>query len=257
MANMRNIVRRWKRSERKISNKRERIRLFFVGEGLLILLNLLCYRDGFWMIPEQILLIPGWKIWEKRKMKKERRQYETGFRDLLRSLMTSFQAGYSLENACRIALKEMESSGEKPENPIVGKLRKLVQGLELHIPADKMFAVFARETGLEEAGQLSAVIEIVHSTGGNMVDVLKRSMEHMKARMDAREEIQVLLSGKIFEKNIMLLMPLCIFLYLRITNPEYVACFYQSVTGHLMMSAVIGIILFCFYWTEKIMDIQF
>ena len=82
-------------------------------------------------------------------------------------------------------------------------------------------------------------------------------MQHLKYKMDTEEEIRVLLSGKLFEKNIMLSMPFFILVYLRLANPEYVACFYKSVAGHLIMSAMIGITAACFFWSDKIMDIQF
>ena len=101
------------------------------------------------------------------------------------------------------------------------------------------------------------MIEIVQSTGGNVVEILKRTMQHLKYKMDTEEEIRVLLSGKLFEKNIMLSMPFFILVYLRLANPEYVACFYKSVAGHLIMSAMIGITVACFFWSDKIMDIQF
>ncbi len=61
---------------------------------------------------------------------------------------------------------------------------------------------FAESTGLEEAKQFAVVIEIVRSTtGGNMVEILKRTMQHLKYKMDTEEEIRVLLSGKFFEKK--------------------------------------------------------
>ena len=116
---------------------------------------------------------------------------------------------------------------------------------------------FAESTGLEEAKQFAVVIEIVRSTGGNMVEILKRTMQHLKYKMDTEEEIRVLLSGKLFEKNIMLSMPFFILLYLRLANPEYVECFYNTILGHLVMSGMIGITVFCFFWSEKIMNIRF
>lgn len=99
--------------------------------------------------------------------------------------------------------------------------------------------------------------QIARSTGGNMVEILKRTMQHLKYKMDTEEEIRVLLSGKLFEKNIMLSMPFFILLYLRLANPKYVECFYNTILGHLVMSGMIGITVFCFFWSEKIMNIRF
>ena len=124
---------------------------------------------------------------------------------------------------------------------MLGQMRRIVQGIDLHIALEQLFMDFAERTNLEEARQFAVVIEIVQSTGGNVVEILKRTMQHLKYKMDTEEEIRVLLSGKIFEKNIMLSMPFFILVYLRLSNPEYVACFYKSVAGHLVMSVIIGI----------------
>ena len=154
-------------------------------------------------------------------------------------------------------MKELENLYQDTKNPMLKQMRRIVQGIELHISLEQLFMEFADNTGLDEARQFAAVIEIVRSTGGNIVEILKRTMQQLKYKMDTEDEIRVLLSGKIFEKNIMLSMPFFILLYLRLANPEYVACFYNSVAGHLVMSVMVGITVFCFFWSEKIMNIQF
>ena len=87
---------------------KENVIFFLAGELGLLLLNILCYGDMYWMIPEQVLMVPCFKILKERKNKKEQQLYQKGFQDLLQSLLTSLQAGYSLNNSCRIALRELE-----------------------------------------------------------------------------------------------------------------------------------------------------
>lgn len=228
-----------------------------IVEAGLILLNILCYGDIRWLLLEQILLFPCFNVLKRKKREKEKHLYEKGFQNLLQSMMTSLQAGYSLNNSCRIALKELEELYQDQNNPMLRQMRRIIQGLDLHITLEQLFMEFAESTGLEEAKQFAVVIEIVRSTGGNMVEILKRTMQHLKYKMDTEEEIRVLLSGKLFEKNIMLSMPFFILLYLRLANPKYVECFYNTILGHLVMSGMIGITVFCFFWSEKIMNIRF
>lgn len=92
---------------------KENVIFFLAGELGLLLLNILCYGDMYWMIPEQVLMVPCFKILKERKNKKEQQLYQKGFQDLLQSLLTSLQAGYSLNNSCRIALRELESLYEE------------------------------------------------------------------------------------------------------------------------------------------------
>lgn len=229
----------------------------FWGAGNCFVANILCYGDIRWLLLEQILLFPCFNVLKRKKREKEKHLYEKGFQNLLQSMMTSLQAGYSLNNSCRIALKELEELYQDQNNPMLRQMRRIIQGLDLHITLEQLFMEFAESTGLEEAKQFAVVIEIVRSTGGNMVEILKRTMQHLKYKMDTEEEIRVLLSGKLFEKNIMLSMPFFILLYLRLANPEYVECFYNTILGHLVMSGMIGITVFCFFWSEKIMNIRF
>lgn len=150
---------------------KENVIFFLAGELGLLLLNILCYGDMYWMIPEQVLMVPCFKILKERKNKKEQQLYQKGFQDLLQSLLTSLQAGYSLNNSCRIALRELESLYEGEQNPMLGQMRRIVQGIDLHIALEQLFMDFAERTNLEEARQFAVVIEIVQSTGGNVVEI--------------------------------------------------------------------------------------
>ena len=74
---------------------KENVIFFLAGELGLLLLNILCYGDMYWMIPEQVLMVPCFKIMKERKKKKEQQLYQKGFQDLLQSLLTSLPAVYN------------------------------------------------------------------------------------------------------------------------------------------------------------------
>lgn len=242
-----------------VEKKKEPARFWEIvaGEILLLVIVVLCYGDFLFMIPLQILFIPYLRVMKQKKAQWKERQYLVGFREVLQSLVTSLQAGYSLENACRIACTELEPLFHGKKNPTMNQLRRIVHGIDLHRPLEELFMEYAEESGVEEIYQFAVVLDIARNTGGNVVEILKNSMEHLEHRMNAEEEIRVILSGKIFEKNIMLLMPFGMLFYLRVTNPQYVSCFYNTAGGHIVMTIFIIAIIGCFFWTEKIMDISF
>ena len=102
------------------------------------------------------------------------------------------------------------------ESATVRQLRQIVRGIELRRSPEQMFMEYARETQIEEIYEFAVVLHIAKSTGGNVVEILKNSMEHLQSRMEVTKELQVSMSGRIFEKNIMLCMPLGVLLYLRL-----------------------------------------
>lgn len=231
------------------------ILVILLGELLLLCLEELCYDDFFWIFPLQILMVPYLYYLRRRKEEKLRHRYESGFRELLQSMMTSIQAGYSLENACRAAEKELISlRGES--DPTILQLQKIVRGIELHIPVEQLFLEYARETELEDIYQFAIVLEIARGTGGNMVEVIRNAMEHLQKKMSTTEEVRVILSGKLLEKNIMLFMPFGVLIYMRVFNPSYTKCITETMGGHILISVVLAAVFGCFFWTERLIKTE-
>lgn len=225
-----------------------------IGELFTVLVWLICYQDAVWFFLMQPLMIPCVKTVRKVRKNRRRIRYQKGFLNLQQSLMTSLQAGYTLENACRIALDELKEICKEEKDPIIEAFRPVVGGLQLHIPVEKLFFQLAETTDLEEIRQFATVLDIASSTGGNVVEIIRNAMNQLHRKMEAEREIQVVLSGKILEKNIMLLMPFMILLYLRLVNGQYIRVFYSTLGGHLMMSFLLVGTLLCFFWTEHIME---
>ncbi len=226
------------------------------GEILLGLVEIICYEDRIWMLPLQILLVPFITEWNRYRERRRRRIYALGFQDLLQSLMTSVQAGYNLENALRAALPELTEQRSLEKDPTLIQVRQILYGMEVGVPVERLFHNYARETVNEDIRQFAEVIEIAKHTGGNMVTILKNTMDHFRKKMAAEEEIRVILSGVVFEKNIMLFMPIVILIYMRLTNPEYMSCIYKTMTGHILISLVLGATVGCYYWTESLIQIK-
>lgn len=258
MKNMKKRWNIWKQRAIRTFDLKGVLLILGSGELALGLINLLCFMDPVWMLPLQPLLIPWFSVMHRRKQERRRDLCEKGFRELLQSLMASLQAGYSLENACLAAVTELEETGRgrKPDAFLV-QMRNLEKGIRLHVDISRLFAIMAEETGVEEIRELAAVIEIAARTGGNIVEIMRCALEHMRTRMETTEEIRVAMSGKLFEKNIMLLMPFLILFYLRLTNPEYVRVFYESMAGHVIMAVILLTSVGCYFWSEKIMAIEF
>ena len=233
------------------------MRQILAAEAILVFLNILCYSDWLWMIPLQAFLYPLCIEWEKHRKRRLGRKYSEGFQEVLQSLMTSIQTGYTMENACRAVLSELEEQGERREkDPTVAQIRKIVYGLDLGIPVDQLFMQYAEETGIDDIRDFAGVLEIVKVTGGNLVVILKKTMDDFRRKMDTEEEVRTILSGVNYEKNIMLCMPLLVFAYMRFTNHAYMSCLYETMAGHVLMTFVLAAVLLCYYWTESMIHIR-
>lgn len=241
----------WKRASKfeEVFNFRNLI----LGQLLILSLAYLCYDNLFWVLLLQPLMIPYGFYLCTQKRKRKMRQYEKGFYDFLQSILPSLQAGYSLENACVTAYEELLQIYGK-ENAFVKQLNRVTCGIEVHVPLEELICEMADLTENEDIRQFATILEILKNMGGNSVEILRNSMIRIQKKMDTAEEIRTVLSGKIYEKNLMLTMPFLMILYLRITNGSYLTLFYTSIAGQCVMSICLMGILACFYWTEQIMS---
>lgn len=170
-------------------------------------------------------------------------------------MLPSLQAGYSLENACIAAYRELrEVDGE--DHAFVVQMALVVQGIEVHIPVEDLFLEMASATDSEDIHQFAVVLEILKNMGGNSVEILRNSMIRIQKKMETTEEIRTILSGKIYEKNLMLLMPFFLMIYLRVSNGSYLDMLYHTLPGRLVMTLALAGIIVCFYWSECIMKIS-
>ena len=160
MDNMKLTGRQSKNLNRYIS----KIRDYLYGELMIWLLAFLWYDNLWWGIILQILLIPYTLFLRKYYKKREKMQYQRGFRDFLQLILLSFQAGYSLENACVAAKKELEDM-LGPEHAFIKELKKMVRGIEIHIPVENLFSEMAVNTENMDIYQFSAILHILKNTG--------------------------------------------------------------------------------------------
>ena len=233
---------------------KELVREWMPGEILICLLAVIWYDNAYAVLFLQLLLIPYGMFAGDRRRKLRKKQVEKGFYDFLQSFILSLQAGYSLENACLAGYRELRGTyGEK--DAFVDQLRQVAQGIEVHIPVEELFHEMAQSTGNEDIHQFAVILEILKTMGGNSVEVMKNSVVRIRKKMETAEEIRTLLSGKIYEKNLMLLMPFFMVLYLRITNPSYLDTLYHTLAGQVVMTVSLAGILVCFFWGERIMRI--
>lgn len=223
------------------------------AELAIFLLAELCYKDMIFALPLQAALLPAHGEFRRWMKLRRRRQYIEGFREMLRSFMTSLQAGLSMENACRTARKDLEEYFGKSSHPILVQIDAICRGLDLNIGIEELFGRFADQTGIQDIHEFAAVMETARKSGGDLVEIMRNTSSRLQVKMDTTEEIRACLSGIQLEKNIMLVMPLIMLVYLNMTGASYTSVLYESSAGRIVMSLLLIIMVCCYYWTEAIL----
>ena len=201
------------------------------------------------------LAIPIGLACQRREQQKRREELGEEFKEMMSSVLTSLRAGYSAENAIRDSCREMAFQyGE--ESQICRELRRIVHGMDNRIPVENLLQEFAQRSDVEEIREFAEVFAIAKRKGGNMTQILQRTISLIQNRMEVEKEIRVMISSRKMEQLIMDAAPFVIILYIKATSPGFFDILYGNTAGVLIMTCCLAAYSGALVLSEKIMDIR-
>lgn len=195
------------------------------------------------------------KYIKKEAEKRKKDELNTQFKDMLISMTAAMRAGYSVENALKEALSEMEMT-YGADSAICKELCIMINQLKVGSPAEEVFFDFAGRSTVEDIETFASVFKIAKRSGGDMVEIMRKTSADISAKVDTKNEIAVLISAKRLEQNIMMLMPAAIIVYMRLSSDGLLDPLYGNAAGILIMSACLGVYALAWYLGRKITDIE-
>ncbi|WP_434310585.1 type II secretion system F family protein [Hominifimenecus sp. rT4P-3] len=186
---------------------------------------------------------------KKKRARQERLAHQ--FQDSLIALASALSAGFSVENAVEEARKEMISVyGE--EGMIVQELGMIVRKIRMNSTVEQAFAELAGRSGLADIRQLADVFSIAKRSGGDLVQILTRTAETLRRKVQMKEEIRTLMAGKRLEQKVMCAMPAAMLFYIRVSSPGFTDPLYEGVFGRSVMSGCLMVYGLAVFWGERI-----
>ena len=224
------------------------------GAGIAVLFGRLFYDSWIAVMLLMPLVVP-WFIFQK-KMEKRRRVRVLGiqFRDAIASVLTSLKAGYSIENAFRESGRDMELLYGK-KSPICKELKRIYKGLNNNIPLEKLMGRLGKESGNADIEEFAEVFAVAKRSGGNMTDIIGRTISVISRKMDVEKEIDVLISSKRLEAGIMNFVPFFIIFYISITSNGFFEPLYHNVLGVVLMTICMLVYFAAYLLSQKIVNI--
>lgn len=210
------------------------------------------YRSTWAMIPLTPVGFGCFCIIRRKKMEKAKEELKSQFRECILSVAAFLQAGYSAENAFVECEKDMAIMyGEDAQ--ICGELGLIRRGLNINITLEELLRDFARRSNCEEISQFAGIFALAKRNGGNMAAIIRSSAALIGKRIELRQEIATLLSGKRMELNIMEVMPFGILLYISLGNPGYFDGLYHNLFGVAVMTGCLIVYLAAYLIGELVM----
>lgn len=200
------------------------------------------YRSALASIP---LAVVGYLFFcqiKRRKIEHCKKELVCQFKECILSVSASLKAGYAIENAILESRSDMQLL--YGENSLIYEELELIRrGLIINISLEEQLMDLAIRSGCEEIRQFAQVFSIARKNGGNIPEIIQVSVDLIGQRIEVRQELLTMLSGRKMEQNIMKWMPFGILGYISISNPGYFDSLYHNWQGAAIMTGCLGIYL--------------
>lgn len=225
------------------------------GALVLFLIGLVFYRHVLFAA----LLVPAAvfypRLRQHNRREKLQRELSLQFRQALFSLSSSLAAGRSVENAFREAVRDLLVLYPYRDAPIVRELAAISSRLDNGEPIERCIADLAERAGLDEITDFADVFITCKRTGGDLVQVMRRTSQLIGERIEMEQDIAVMIAQKRFEANLLTVMPLLFVGLLQISAPDYMAPLYEG-AGYLIVTVALALLAASCLLIRKIMDIK-
>lgn len=225
------------------------------GLGMLGVTAWLFY-DSLWVMILMLPYLPFYleKLSHEKSIKREIKTARQ-FKDGMMAISAALAVGYSVENSFREATGALENLYGKEEIMTL-EFREITRKINLNENVEDALESMALRLGLEDAVYFAEVFRFAKRSGGNLMEIIRKTARNISDKMEVKEEIQVLISGKQMEQKVMNVMPFAIIAYLRVGAYEFIAPIYGNVPGMVAMSLCLAGYLAAKKMADRIVQIQ-
>ena len=182
-----------------------------------------------------ILLIPA-GVWYYIQLldeciKRKEQEFLVQFKELIQTFSSLLNTGYSVENAVKESLKEMQIF-YSDDAAILRELEIMVRQIRVQVPV---------EQAVEE---------------GNLMSIIRNTADQIGDKIDVKREIDTMLAAKKYEFQVMSVIPFGIVLYMTVSFPEFMGNLYGNIAGRGVMTGCLIIYLGAYGLGRKIIEIE-
>lgn len=234
---------------------KERTKAGMKTAGMIGITAWLYYRRVWAVI---FLILPG--IWLYREFleeesKKKEQEFQKQFREMIQTLSSALNTGYSVENAFYETQKELKI--QYPEEARISReLLLITRKLRMHIPVEQVLEEFAERVPSEDVKSFVTVFVTAKKSGGDMIGIIRNTTSQIGDKIEVKREIDTLLAAKKYEFQIMSMVPYGIIAYMSLSFSDFMEELYGNVTGIGVMTLCLGIYVGAYYLGVRLLRID-
>ncbi|MBU5440722.1 type II secretion system F family protein [Paenibacillus sp. MSJ-34] len=234
---------------------KQRIVSFAAAAAVLFAIGYLFYQQ----LAFAVLLACGGALYPRVRQKSllAKRRAELGFqfKQALYSLASSLAAGRSVENGFREAIQDLQLLYPDMQTDLIREFKVICFRLENGEPIERAIQDFSRRAAIEDITNFADVFTTCKRTGGDLVQVVRRTSAMIGEKLDIQQEISVMIAQKRFESKAVMAAPFLFIAFLNVSAPDFLEPM-RGMAGYIVSTVALLALGACYWLIAKIMDIQ-
>jgi tight adherence protein B len=190
-----------------------------------------------WAFAASIAIVVGFWSYTRHCISKNAALLERQLVDALGIAARALRAGHPLLGAFQLISEEID----EPLRDIFLRIcQEQMLGLDLKDSIQKV----ARSSYNHELKFFATAVAIQLQSGGNLADLMDSLATVIRSRMKLNRRVRVMTAQTQFSKRLLIALPIIMFFFMDISNPEYMEPLYTTMTGRFMLVIMASSILF-------------
>lgn len=228
----------------------------FLAMGLCFCVGLLFYNSVLLSVLFSFVGILYIPLRRKEQLTKRKQVIHLQFKDALYFLSVSLTAGKSLETALMDTQKALAGIYSGQDCDMLKELEIMNGRILMNDTVENAFYDLAERSGIEDIKSFADVLTLSKRAGANLVEVIKNTSETIREKIEIRQEIENLISGKKLEQKVLSVMPFAMVFLLRSSSSDFLDPLMNTTFGHVVMTAALALILIGLVIGHKVMQIE-
>ena len=168
--------------------------------------------------------------WLVRARSQRQKKMAEQLADVLSILASSLRAGHGF-------LQSLDQVASEISEPSASEFHRVVSEIRLGRPIDEAMIAMADRIGSEDMRWAVMAVNIQREVGGNLAEVLDIVAKTVRERAYIHRQVRVLSAEGRISIAILAALPVGLFIYLALVNPEYVTPLFTHPIGQIMLLA--------------------
>ena len=146
--------------------------------------------------------------------------------------------------------------GEELDDPISSEFTATVDEINLGLTMNEAMENLCERVPLSDLRFFAIAILVQKETGGNIGEILDNISRLIRERIQFQRQVRALTAEGRYSAGVLIALPIFMFIYIYLTNYEYISIMWQEKIGHYMLFAAVILQIIGSYMIKRIVTIE-